>query len=377
MRATGSAPGAAWRDIPGSAARDHRSLRAPRAQAAEEDTTPLPPLRLVPPATRADAVLLPAQLAAYRAAVEDAVLAAGKLGEPSPAAAETLIARRLAGPEFEPVLAWLDRGTVNGSAADASTGSPGGGRADGGSMDLRDCVLAGLRSELDRFQPSARSSAHDLPSLIRVFLLAQIDSAWWGGRAPFVADADVCRSAELVDLSALRAAGRLEFQYRMQPRGLPGRARDWARRKLAPARRPRTAGLRFTQARPAVVGLVNQVAAELAALLPPRTPRLWVTSMVRSVEHQRRLRALGYSAVLPSAHCTGYACDVEMQWFRRFDSDGVLARLLLDRQEAGQLNVIDEGQAWHVCVSPGARAELEAAFAAGQPARGPARQEGR
>jgi hypothetical protein len=31
---------------------------------------------------------------------------------------------------------------------------------------------------------------------------------------------------------------------------------------------------------------------------------------------------------------------------------------LLERQEAGQLNVIDEGQAWHLCVNPLACQEL-------------------
>ena len=110
-----------------------------------------------------------------------------------------------------------------------------------------------------------------------------------------------------------------------------------------------------------MIAVVNQVARDLAAGLPPDSPP-WVTSLVRSVEHQHRLRSLGYAAVLPSSHCVGYACDLEMQWFRRFDRDNLLGRLLLERQEAGQLNVIDEGQAWHLCVSPLAHDELQAAY---------------
>ena len=51
-----------------------------------------------------------------------------------------------------------------------------------------------------------------------------------------------------------------------------------------------------------------------------------------------------------------------MQWFRRFDRDNLLARLLIERQEAGQLNVIDEGQVWHLCVIPHACDELQAAY---------------
>ena len=100
--------------------------------------------------------------------------------------------------------------------------------------------------------------------------------------------------------------------------------------------------------------LLNQVAADFARLAPGGTPPLWVTSLARSVAHQRHLRSLGYAALLPSAHCIGYAADIEMAWFRQFQADGVLQGLLLDRQRAGEVNVVDEGQAWHVCVCPGA-----------------------
>ncbi len=79
-----------------------------------------------------------------------------------------------------------------------------------------------------------------------------------------------------------------------------------------------------------------------------------MTSLTRSVTHQRHLRELGYAALLPSAHCVGYAADIEMTWFRQFGAEEVLQAVLLERQRAGEINVIDEGQAWHVCVRPGA-----------------------
>lgn len=276
-------------------------------------------------------------LLSYRAAVDDLVKEASRrLGPSDLLAVEGFVAERLGQQEFTSVLSHLEGGT--------------------------DAAAARLMREIRNYQPSVRSSASDLPTFVRILLLSQIDSVWWSGTAPFVSDTDVLRSTQLVDLAALRSAKLLQFQYRAQSAGLPGRARDWAQRQALPAVRPRTAGLRFTRSRPPVIAVVNQIARELAALLPPRTPRLWVTSMVRSVQHQRRLRSLGYAAVLPSSHCVGYACDVEMQWFRRFDQDNLLARLLLERQEAGQLNVIDEGQAWHLCVNPLAQDELQAAY---------------
>ncbi len=291
-----------------------------------------------PPAVKAgmSPALLDSRLLGYRAAVDDLVKEAARHpGSSGLPATEELVARRLGQPELASVLSCLDGGV--------------------------DAAAARLNREIRNYQPSVRSSASDLPALVRIFLLSQIDSVWWQGTAPFVSHADVLCSAELVDLQPLRSAEVLQFQYRAQPAGLPGRARDWAQRQALPAARPRTAGLRFTRSRPAVVAVVNQMATELAAALP-QAPRLWVTSMVRSVEHQLRLRSLGYAAVLPSSHCVGYACDLEMRWFRQYDQNNLLARLLFERQEAGQLNVIDEGQAWHLCINPLAGGELQAAY---------------
>ena len=97
---------------------------------------------------------------------------------------------------------------------------------------------------------------------------------------------------------------------------------------------------------------LNQLADEFARITPDGTPPLWVTSLARSVQHQRHLKSLGYIALLPSAHCVGYAADIEMKWYRRFHAHRILRGLLLDRQRAGEVNVIDEGQAWHVCLHP-------------------------
>ena len=224
------------------------------------------------------------QLLGYRAAVEDLVTGGSRtLGPADPAEVGAFVGERLGGRQFAAVLSQL-RG---GPAAAAEY----------------------LAAELGRYQPSERG-AGDVWSFARIMLLSQIDTMWWGETAPFGADADVTRSAELVDLPRLKGAAGLLFQYREQPAGLAGRARDWARRQALPELRPRTAGLRFTRSRPVVVALLNELARDLAAALPSGTPRLWVTSLVRSVEHQHRLRSLGYTAVLPSSHCAGYACNV-------------------------------------------------------------------
>lgn len=287
--------------------------------------------------TQSSPVLTDSTLLGYRSAVDDVVQEVSRHpGASGLATVEELVTKRLQEPELTAVLSCLDEDV--------------------------DIAVAGIVCEIGSYQYNAYNSAGDLPTFIRILLLSQIESVWWRGAIPFTFEADVHGSAELVDLAALKSAKVLQFQYRAQPAGLLGRARDWGRHKLLPGLRPRLAGLRFTCSRPVVVAVANQIALDFAAAVPRRTPRIWVTSMVRSVEHQYRLRSLGYAAVLPSAHCAGYACDLESRWFRQFDPHNVLARLLQERQEAGQLNVIDEGGTWHLCVSPSACDELQAAY---------------
>lgn len=215
-----------------------------------------------------------------------------------------------------------------------------------------DATVVRLLTEVRNYEPNPHSSAGSLAALVRISLLAQIDAVWWGRLPGYLSDSDVLRSAELIDLDQLDRAGRLRFTYRHQAATLMTRAARSAERRTLPGRSPRTAGLSMAKARPQVVAWLNQVAEEFAQVAPEGTPPLWITSVARSVEHQRHLKSLGYSALLPSAHCVGYAADIEMKWYRRFHAHRRLRGLLLDRQRAGEVNVIDEGQAWHICLCP-------------------------
>jgi hypothetical protein len=288
---------------------------------------------VIPPAESADAAIAPTHpatpdLAAYRRAVTDVVASF----ERSDAAASTrlatrILARRLADPEIAAVVTR----TPDGSAG----------------------ALERLLLEVRSYRPNARSSATSLASLLRISLLAQVDALWWSREPAFPTDDDVLNAPELLDLDALQMGGLLRFQYRHQAGSFVGRAARSVERRALPGRRPMTAGLWLARARPQAVALLNQIAVQFAETAPAGTPPLWVTSLARSVEHQRRLRALGYAALLPSSHCVGYSADVEMAWFGRFGARAALQEVLLDRQAAGDINVIDEGQAWHVCLRPG------------------------
>jgi hypothetical protein len=225
----------------------------------------------------------------------------------------------------------------------------------GGFSETAGSILAEIRE----FRPSENGSSADLADFVRICLLAQIDAAWWGALPAFRSDPEVDECASLVGLSGIAAGVR----YRRQSDALARRAARAVERRIAPDRTPDPVGLRSSRIRPEVAELLGQLSAEFARIAPAGTPPLWVTSLTRSVQHQLRLRALGYPAMLPSSHCTGYAADIAMTWYRRYGADAVLGRLLLDRCEAGQVNVIRGSQTWHVCLSPegadGLRRNLE------------------
>ena len=267
-------------------------------------------------------------LPAYRAAVADLV-ASFERGDVAgnPRLAARVLSRRLADPDIAAVVEHTPQGSA-------------------GALDR-------LLLEIRGYRPSGRSSATSLTALLRISLLAQIDALWWGRQEPYPTDAAVLGADDLLDLDVLRQGGLLRFRYRHQASSLVARAGRSVERRALPGRTPMTAGLWLARSRPAAVALLNHIAAQFAQTAPRGTPPLWVTSLARSVEHQRRLRALGYAALLPSAHCVGYAADLEMTWFRRFGADRALQEVLLDWQQSGDVNVIDEGQAWHVCLRPG------------------------
>jgi hypothetical protein len=302
-------------------------LRPVTGPAAGREPSSYAPPTMPAPARQPAQPGLP-DLAAYRMAVTDVVASFERSGAAaSTRLAARILARRLADPEIAAVVT---------QTPDSSAG-----------------VLERLLLEIRSYRPSARTSAASLGALLRISLLAQIDALWWGREPAYPTDSDVLNAPELLDLDALQLGGLLRFRYRHQAGSFVGRAARSVERRALPGRRPMTAGLWLARARPQAVALLNQIAVQFAEIAPPGTPPLWVTSLARSVEHQRRLRALGYAALLPSSHCVGHAADVEMAWFRRFGAQAALREILLDRQAAGDINVIDEGQAWHVCLRPG------------------------
>jgi uncharacterized protein DUF5715 len=213
-------------------------------------------------------------------------------------------------------------------------------------------ALARIERDVHAFRPSARSNASTPATLLKILLLHQVDVMWWSSVAPFPDDRAVLGSPELTSLRRLQQQHRLPFSFRVGATGLAGRARNYAVRRCAPGREPQSSGLSFPVARPAMIALLAEIATTFAQAAGGWRRGLWVNCIVRSTEGQQRLRDLGYSAFLPSSHCVGYAADIEMTWLRRNGVAAPLQQVLTTYRDAGVVNVIDEGQAWHVCLNP-------------------------
>ncbi|TDC78193.1 hypothetical protein E1193_21145 [Micromonospora sp. KC606] len=278
-------------------------------------------------------------LDAYREAVADLLVEVAALAETSSTSArQVLLDQRMRDPAIAAVLDATPQGFVG----------------------ARETLLL----EMARYQPDEHSSAGDLTALVRIYLLSRIDIMWWRDALPLLTDEQVTSHPDLVDLEWLRRRGLIAFRYQEQPRTLLGRGVRAVRRRLWPDAVPSAAGVRFRRARREIVALLNDVAREFDRATPAGTPPLWVTSLVRSAEQQYQLRRLGYAAMVPSGHCLGWAVDVELSWFARFGARDTLAEILLARQAAGELNVVDEGHAWHLCLAPAARARFRSAYEA-------------
>ncbi|MEV4773733.1 hypothetical protein [Micromonospora humida] len=314
-------------------------MRVPsRSPGPQPGVTPPAPARRTPAPTRPVRPAAP-DLDAYRQAVAELLVEVGALaGTAGTAARQVLLDQRLREPAIADVL--------------DATGQ--------GVLGARETLLL----ELARHQPDRPAPGPDLTALVRIYLLSRIDLMWWRDTTALATDEQVDTHPDLIDLEWLRRRGLLGFRYREQPGSVLGRGVRAVRGRLLPDTAPPTAGVPLRRTRREVVALLNDLAREFARSAPPGTPPLWVTNLAHSAEHRYRLRRLGQPAMLPSGHCLGWAVDVELAWYARFGARDVLAEILLARQSAGELNVIDEGPDWHVCLAPTARARLRSAYEA-------------
>lgn len=214
-----------------------------------------------------------------------------------------------------------------------------------------DQVLQRAATLATEHRPTVAGTARSAAQELTIFLLQQVDIAWWRDATPFdtaLALTEGERTDELIDVSAHRVECRFRFQ--VASGRLRHRVRNKVVREVLRGRGPGHPGLSFPYAHRGLVALLNQVAAEFSRRSGGEP--LWVNSLTRTVEHQKHLQQLGFTAHLPSAHCRGWAADVETNWHERRGTREVLVDVLRGLVTDGVMNGIDEGRIWHLCPNP-------------------------
>jgi len=205
---------------------------------------------------------------------------------------------------------------------------------------------------LEKFRPREAATARSASHEVEILLLQQIDLAWWGGVDDFDTHADLASAPDLIDLQEWRRGGRLGFRYAVASDRLLPRSYKYAVRRFLPQVGPGTPGLSSSYARPQMVSLLNDIAAQFRHRSGAQARPLWINCITRTVVDQCRLQELGFSAHYPSAHCRGWAADIEVAWYERFGLRDALVDLLAGMRADGQINAIDEGRIWHICPHP-------------------------
>ena len=215
-----------------------------------------------------------------------------------------------------------------------------------------EALAARALDALESYRPTAAATAECAESMVRILLLQQIDLAWWAEVPDFVDDADMRATPGLMDLRELRARDEIDFAFSLASDGLVYRARNYAVRRWYPSARPGTPGPSSPLVRPQIVALLNRLAGAFAVIAGRDAPALWVNSISRPLDHQLQLQRLGFSAHIPSAHCRGWAADIETEWYDMYGVRDRLEAMLAEYSDAGVINAIDEGRIFHVCPSP-------------------------
>lgn len=224
-------------------------------------------------------------------------------------------------------------------------------------VDVADLVNRAVAAAA-RFRPRAAATAGSPAHEVEILLRQQIDLAWWAGADDFDTDADLESSPDMVDLREMRSNKELKFRFLLASDRLVPRAYKYAIRTWFPNSAPGTPGLSSPYARPQMVALLNGLADEFAQRSGDQAPPLWINCITRTVVDQCQLLELGFSAHYPSAHCRGWAADLEVGWYERFGLDGVLTGILTEWAAAGKITAIDEDRIWHVCPHPSFVGEL-------------------
>lgn len=215
--------------------------------------------------------------------------------------------------------------------------------------------------ELGRRFPANCQDPKRLKTLLEILLRQQIEQSWYRGFPRYRDGEELAGDPQLTCLTEISIPVKFQFTV-LRERGRQ-RWLSRVRRQLRIWRNHPaggTVGMKVTRCRPEMVRLLNQI-CDRSSSRYGNPVSLQVNSLIRTLNHQQHLASLGYWAPFNTTHATGYAADLEREWYlknqpRLFQ---VINKVLDDYQQQGILNVIHEIRVWHICLNPGWRGRYD------------------
>lgn len=216
--------------------------------------------------------------------------------------------------------------------------------------------------------PAHKRSLDRYRELLGILVAQTPDVAWYAAYPRYASPREILADTSLCCFERLRSDFEVKFQYvRYYAHPLmrvPNALRLRYRRVTNHPGRY-TQGLSLTRSTRAIAALVNTICEQIQADRPRAAPRiLLVNSILRSQQEQQALARIGYIAPRTSSHLNGYAVDIEQTWYRIHDPDTyrAIAGVLDGLFGRHEINLIDEGTHWHICLNPAYIGQYDAAL---------------
>lgn len=210
--------------------------------------------------------------------------------------------------------------------------------------------------ELSRLFPENYTNPDRLRVCINILLQQQVELRWYADFPRYLNSGSLETDPQLYDLTRSPSCYLLKFSftplreggmYRLI-NGIQRRMRVWRNHPAGG-----TVGMKVTECKLEMIALLNQICDRVEGEVG-KSIYLQINSIIRTLEHQKYLASLGYWASPRTTHSTGYAADIEREWYYRNDRQlfDAIEQVLEDYQSRSVLNVINEQQVWHICLNP-------------------------
>lgn len=188
------------------------------------------------------------------------------------------------------------------------------------------------------------------------YLFLYTDFKWYKDYPEFMDEMISNNNLDLLALNNLKGNYQILFQYKSIKNGFFSRYHNSFRRRFDMLKNKpsgNTIGMRTPYIKLELLGLLNEISILLSRQCG-RKIMIQVNSLIRTIEHQNQLLKIGYTYSTFSAHCKGYAVDIERKWYVMNDRPlfRIINSCLKMYAEKGIINLIDEGLVWHICLNP-------------------------